>query len=807
MTGKGNYSGTATTTFAITAVSLADATIADIAAQSYTGAAITPAVTVTLGNTTLSSETDYTVAYSDNTNVGTATVTVTGKGNYSGTATTTFAITAVSLADATIADIAAQSYTGAAITPAVTVTLGNTTLSSETDYTVSYSDNTNVGTATITITGKGNYSGTATTTFAITAVSLADATIADIAAQSYTGAAITPAVTVTLGNTTLSSETDYTVAYSNNTNVGTATITITGKGNYSGTATKTFAITAVSLADATIADIAAQSYTGAAITPAVTVTLGNTTLSSETDYTVAYSNNTNVGTATITITGKGNYSGTATTTFLADATIADIAAQSYTGAAITPAVTVTLGNTTLSSETDYTVAYSNNTNVGTATVTVTGKGNYSGTATKTFTITAVSLADATIADIAAQSYTGAAITPAVTVTLGNTILSSETDYTVAYSNNTNVGTATITITGKGNYSGTATKTFEIVAASATITVAQTSQTVTYNATAQAITGVSVDKGTAIITYYTSEGERSKGSNGTTEAPTNAGTYYVQVTQGSDSYVSTPVNVNFVIEKATITSMTLSDVELPYSGSEQTVSVTKVMAGDLELPVDAYEVSGNTGTAVGDYTVTVTAKAESNFQGTTTAGFSIINRVLEEGKDIVFATGQSYATYYSTTESLELPQGIVAYVATGVSGSTVIVQPISYIPKNVAVLLEKSSDEVEVNDDFDANLLRGTTEQTAVSSIVGGTVYVLYNGEFVKTVGGSIPANRAYLVVSNGANTGARLSIVRDGESTSISEVAKDATDDVWYDLNGRKLNGKPTKEGLYIQKGKKLYVK
>jgi hypothetical protein len=126
---------------------------------------------------------------------------------------------------------------------------------------------------------------------------------------------------------------------------------------------------------------------------------------------------------------------------------------------------------------------------------------------------------------------------------------------------------------------------------------------------------------------------------------------------------------------------------------------------------------------------------------------------------------------------------------------------------VAVLLEKSSDEVEVNDDFDANLLRGTTEQTAVSSIVGGTVYVLYNGEFVKTVGGSIPANRAYLVVSNGANAGARLSIVRDGESTSISEVAKDATDDVWYDLNGRKLNGKPTKEGLYIQKGKKLYVK
>jgi uncharacterized repeat protein (TIGR02543 family) len=72
-------------------------------------------------------------------------------------------------ADITIPDIPAQTYTGSPIEPEITVTDGETTLTLGTDYTVSYSDNTNVGTATATITGKGNYSGTVEKTFTITA--------------------------------------------------------------------------------------------------------------------------------------------------------------------------------------------------------------------------------------------------------------------------------------------------------------------------------------------------------------------------------------------------------------------------------------------------------------------------------------------------------------------------------------------------------------------------------------------------------------------------------------------------------------
>lgn len=82
-----------------------------------------------------------------------------------------------------------------------------------------------------------------------------------------------------------------------------------------------------------------------------------------------------------------------------------------------------------------------------------------------------SLAKATVAAIPAQTYTGKALTPAVTVKYGSTKLKKGTDYTVAYSKNVNAGTAMVTITGKGNYAGTVKKTFAIGKATQTITAA------------------------------------------------------------------------------------------------------------------------------------------------------------------------------------------------------------------------------------------------------------------------------------------------------------------------------------------------
>ena len=139
----------------------------------------------------------------------------------------------------------------------------------------------------------------------------------------------------------------------------------------------------------------------------------------------------------------------------------------YDGKAKKPSVTVKLNGKTLKNGTDYSVTYSNNTKVGTATVKITAKGNYTGTISKTFKIKN-NFAKSTVSGIATKTFTGKAQTQKITVKFNGKTLKSGTDYTVTYSNNTKVGTATVKIVGKGNYTGTITKTFKINPAKQTI---------------------------------------------------------------------------------------------------------------------------------------------------------------------------------------------------------------------------------------------------------------------------------------------------------------------------------------------------
>ena len=132
----------------------------------------------------------------------------------------------------------------------------------------------------------------------------------------------------------------------------------------------------------------------------------------------------------------------------------------YDGKAKTPSVTVKVGGKTLKKDTDYTVSYSNNTKIGTAKVTITGKGNYTGSISKTYSIKN-NFKKATISGISNKSYTGKNITQSITVKYNGKTLKNGTDYTVSYSNNKKVGTATVKITEKGSYTGTITKTFKI----------------------------------------------------------------------------------------------------------------------------------------------------------------------------------------------------------------------------------------------------------------------------------------------------------------------------------------------------------
>ncbi len=221
----------------------------------YNGIKHEPEVTVKNGNTLLIPSVDYTVAYSDNVNVGQGMVFIFGQGSYTGVAVRTFDITSaeskkVSISSCSVTMDTTFSYTGSAITPAVTVSYNGKQLTKGTDYTVTYSNNIQPGTATATITGIGNYTDSRKINFTIKEaeqkkVSISDCSITlDKSVFTYDGTAKKPVVTVKHGNTTLSQGTDYTVSYSNNTNIGNATVTITGKGNYSGSVSKGFSIQA-----------------------------------------------------------------------------------------------------------------------------------------------------------------------------------------------------------------------------------------------------------------------------------------------------------------------------------------------------------------------------------------------------------------------------------------------------------------------------------------------------------------------------------------------------------------------------------
>lgn len=288
----------------------------------------------------------------------------------------------------------------------------------------------------------------------------------------------------------LTKGTDYTVAYTNNTAAGEATVTITGMGAYTGTLTTEFTVpTKPTIRDLSTATITfpQTSYplVDGKAEPKPVVKLGSVTLLEGIDYTLSYIGNTLVGEATATVTGIGLYTGSASQTFqvtpepgkkdLSNASRTKVVLHQltfpYTGAAITPVPVVTYDGETLTEGTDYTVTYAHNSAIGTATVTVTGVApSCEGSATASFRIidpaNAYDLSDPSktviTLDPETYEYTGHAITPTFTVSYDGQSLVQGTDYTVELSHNIKGGTGVLVIHGAGeHYYGSFVATFTI----------------------------------------------------------------------------------------------------------------------------------------------------------------------------------------------------------------------------------------------------------------------------------------------------------------------------------------------------------
>ena len=223
-------------------------------------------------------------------------------------------------------------------THVVTATVTN--MVGEDEITLTYEGyaKTAVGNYTAKVIGLGNSNYTldgvenTTLNWEIVGASIAEATVELSEDEfTYTGSEQKPTVTVKLGDTPLTKDTDYTVAYSDKSiNAGEYTVTVTGKGNYSGTATATYTISPAALT-ITGATLASKTYDGTTNATVESVTfsglVNSESLSMDTDYTAtAVFDDANAGTgksATVTVTlSNGNYSLATSTYTLENQTIA-----------------------------------------------------------------------------------------------------------------------------------------------------------------------------------------------------------------------------------------------------------------------------------------------------------------------------------------------------------------------------------------------------------------------------------------------------------------------------------------------------
>lgn len=205
-------------------------------------------------------------------------------------------------------------YTGFEIKPTPVVRDGTIVLVTPGDYVTTYQNNLNKGFATATVHGQGNYTGTKTSQFQITAAPLSTAVLTPPANVIYTGTAQTPLPTLTLNGKALVLDTDYTITgSSNNINVGVGTLTLTGKGNFNGSVNTTFNITQETMKSSNIVikemakDVVFNGKNQETSEPVITYK--GKVLTKGSDYTLTYDSATTkeVGTASITITGKGNF--------------------------------------------------------------------------------------------------------------------------------------------------------------------------------------------------------------------------------------------------------------------------------------------------------------------------------------------------------------------------------------------------------------------------------------------------------------------------------------------------------------------
>ncbi len=341
-------------------------------------------------------------------------------------------------------------------------------------------------------------------------------------------------------------------------------------------------------------------------------------------------------------------------------------------------------------------------------------------------------------------YDGSAKEPAITVKDGDVVVSAD-EYVVTYSNNTDAGTASVTISDNADGD------YQVNDGSKNFTISPKSL------------GDGTTAAEGITVEMTEDGSLSAVKDGSTTLVENTDYTQETVEEGSDKIITITGKGNY----------------------------TGIVKGIYASPVFVDPDGGGSGQA---------------------------------------------AAVYQAKRDLSCPSGIKPYIIRKVNPSigTMVISELDYIPEGVPVLL-LSDEEAEgfvaaPKDPSTPEVTDGTKNSNQLKVSAGGEtiqaaqIYMFYQGEFVLTKAGTLGEGKYFLYNPNynaqaqtaGGNSGSAssrgsLQIVFDDETTGISELnnskIEEKETDVWYTLEGQRIIGKPSKGGIYIRKGQKIFLK
>lgn len=385
------------------------------------------------------------------------------------------------------------------------------------------------------------------------------------------------------------------------------------------------------------------------------------------------------------------------------------------------------------------------------------------------------------------------------------------NYPAGFSNVKNVGTYTATITGLGVYNNTKNsedliitpKTLNVTANNMSKYYRDADPTFTYSSSGlisgDGFTGaLTRNTGDDVGTYAITQGTLSAGAN-----------YTINYTGANLTILAKNVSSS--------ASVVLDHESFDYDGSEHKALVSSITDtnGSVAIGPDDYSVTYGTAgeyNATADYTkcdiYTMTINFTRNYAGSKTVYYQIKKRM----NPLV-----GWSTYCEKEASVEVPSGIEAYTVSSCSNSAVIIESRSYIKKGVPMILHRTSG----TDNLYATLVReADTNLNGISSMgdykcadsdidvstIANPIWILIDGYFVRSKSGTLREGKCYLAPSASLTRSA--SLVMSEGTTAIKDPLREVFEDShWYTLDGRRLQGPPTRKGIYIVNGKKVVIK